>query len=69
LSGAQVCTAPFERELETLARQMFVDHEKLPLLVVTGDGLCGRYACSGYNVGSVDLILKIARAIKTGDTQ
>ena len=38
---------------------MYVDPEKMPLLVVTRPGMTGIYACSGYNVGSVDLIVKI----------
>lgn len=44
---------------EPIARRMYVDPEKLPLLVVTKDGMTGIYASSGYNVGSVDLMLKI----------
>lgn len=46
---------------EPIARRMYVDPEKLPLLVVTKDGMTGIYASSGYNVGSVDLMLKILR--------
>ena len=46
---------------EPIARRMYVDPEKLPLLVVTRKGMTGVYASSGYNVGSVDLMLKILR--------
>lgn len=42
-----------------MARRMYVDPEKLPLLAVTRAGMTGIYASSGYNVGSVDLMLKI----------
>lgn len=45
--------------VEPLARKMYVDPEKLPLLIALKNGLTGIYACSGYNVGSVDLMMKI----------
>lgn len=44
---------------EQVARRMFLDPEKMPLLVVTNPEMKGVYGCSGYNVGSVDLMLKI----------
>ncbi len=46
---------------EPAARSMYVDNEKLPLLILTDKGLHGIYGCSGYNAGSVDLILKLSR--------
>lgn len=49
----------FTDNVETLARRMYVDPEKLPLLVVTKPGMNGIYGCSGYNVGSVDLMMKV----------
>ncbi|WP_277405581.1 hypothetical protein [Lacrimispora xylanisolvens] len=42
-----------------MARKMYVDPEKLPLLIVTNTGLNAVYACSGYNVGSVALMEKL----------
>lgn len=44
---------------EPIARSMYVDPEKLPLLVASKEGMTGIYGCSGYNVGSVNLICKI----------
>lgn len=47
---------------ERLARRMFVNPEKLPLCIlatVEGGALRGRYAAAGYNVGTVDLMLKL----------
>lgn len=55
----QVYYDEFGDNVEALARRMYVDPEKLPLLVVTRPGMNGIYGCSGYNVGSVDLIVKI----------
>lgn len=49
----------FDEIVEPLARRMYVDPEKLPLLIVTNPGLTGIYACSGYNAGSVDLMVKL----------
>ena len=49
----------FVPNVETIARRMYVDPEKLPLVVVTTKELNAVYACSGYNVGSGDMIVKI----------
>ncbi len=49
----------FVPNVETVARRMYVDPEKLPLVVVTTKQLNAVYACSGYNVGSGDMIVKI----------
>lgn len=44
---------------EPLARRMYVDPDKLPLLLLLKPGLLGIYGCSGYHVGSVGLMLKL----------
>ena len=49
----------FVPNVETVARRMYVDHEKLPLIVVTAKPLNAVYASSGYNVGSGDMILRV----------
>ena len=64
LPEIRCCYADFNQVLEPVARQMFTDHEKLPLLMVTRGDFVGRYACSGYNVGSIALCLKILRALQ-----
>ncbi len=51
----------FDDTVEPLARRMYVDPEKLPLLIVTDPGLKAVYGCSGYNVGSVNLMMKLLR--------
>lgn len=48
-------------QVELLARRMYVDPEKLPLLLALKEGMVAVYGCSGYNVGSVDLMLKIQK--------
>ena len=44
---------------EPVARRMYVDPDRLPLLVAVDEQGCGIYACSGYHVGSVGLALKL----------
>jgi len=53
----------FVPNVETLARRMYVDPEKLPLILVTTRTLNAVYACSGYNVGSGDMIVKVCQSV------
>jgi hypothetical protein len=59
IPGIKVGYFNFDEDVEPLARKMYVDPEKLPLLIVTNQGLKAVYACSGYNVGSVALMEKL----------
>lgn len=59
LPQIRVFLDPGFEHAEQAARAMYVEPETLPLLIVTRPGLIGSYSCSGYNVGSVDLIIKI----------
>lgn len=49
---------------ETLARRMYVEPEKFPLVIVFKKGLTGVYAASGYNVGTGEMLLKIVRNLR-----
>ena len=49
----------FVPNVETLGRRTYVDFEKLPLIIITTKELNAVYACSGYNVGSGDMIVKV----------
>ena len=60
----RVCFDSFVPNVETLARRMYVDPDKLPLILVTTGTLNAVYACSGYNVGSGDMLVKICRNMK-----
>lgn len=53
----------FKENINTIGRRMYVDPDKLPLVVVMNKGLTGVYACSGYNVGVAELLIKIVKAI------
>lgn len=49
----------FRDTMSMLARRMYIDPDKLPIIVICNKNLNGIYANSGYNVGMGDLILKI----------
>ncbi len=51
----------YDREMccEKAAALMQVNTDKLPVLILLKKGLAGIYACAGYNVGSVELMLKL----------
>lgn len=55
----QIYYDDFRDTLSSLARRMYVDPDKLPLVILTNTGLNGIYGSSGYNVGLGALILKI----------
>lgn len=55
----QTALADFDELAEPLARRLYVDPDKLPLLAAMGADGHAFYACSGYNVGSVALITKL----------
>ncbi len=51
----------YEDNVQTLGRRMYVDPDKLPLIIVTHNELNGIYATSGYNVGTGDMLLRLLR--------
>ena len=65
LSHVQIAYDDFSELPEKLARRMFTNPEKLPLTLLVNasdDGtLRGLYATSGYNVGTVDLLLQLVK--------
>ena len=65
----KVVYGAFDDIVEPLARRMYVDPEKLPLMILLNPGLKGIFACSGYRVGSVKLavdLLKVNRECESG---
>ena len=59
--GAPVLTGGREAEWALLARQAYVDPDKLPLAIVADRKLHAIYAASGYNVGLASMLVKIAK--------
>ena len=62
--GIVVYYDDFEENVESLARRMYVDPDKLPFMMITNERNDGIYATSGYNVGSIDLVLRILKVKK-----
>ena len=59
LPNVQIYYDDFEENVQTLGRRMYVDPDKLPLIIVTDKGMGGLYATSGYNVGTADMLKRI----------
>lgn len=49
----------FQDTVPALARRMFGDPDKLPLVVLINSKVNGLYSCSGYNVGTGELLLRL----------
>lgn len=62
--NAEVYYDDFTELPEIMARRMYTDPEKLPLVLLISPGMKGRYASSGYNVGSVAMLLRIAKLLE-----
>ncbi|MDO4284711.1 MAG: transglutaminase-like domain-containing protein [Eubacteriales bacterium] len=61
MPGVTVCICRDFAIASSLARRFYVDPEKLPLLMLFREDGTGIYGCSGYNVGSVALTLRLAQ--------
>ena len=59
LPGVSVYYDSFEENVELLGRRVYVDHEKLPLIIVTKGENQAIYGTSGYNVGTGSMLLRL----------
>ena len=59
LGNIQILYDDFSELFNTLGRRMYVDPDKLPLIIETNKSLYGSYATSGYNVGTGDMLLRL----------
>lgn len=59
LEGIRVYYDDFKENVELIARRMYLEPDKLPLILVTEDGMNGIYGINGYNVGTGDMLLRI----------
>ncbi len=57
----KVVAGDFDELTEPLARRMYTDPEKLPLLLIVNPGLQAVYGSSGYQAGSVSLMLELLK--------
>lgn len=62
LPGIRVYLADFVDEYDQMSRRMYQDPDRLPLILVTDEGLYGVYATCGYSVGTGDMLLRICQA-------
>ena len=58
--GYKIVSGGTDGDWALLAREVFVDPEKLPLAIVADRSLHAVYAASGYNVGLAAMLAKIA---------
>lgn len=63
LMHVKCCLQPASSYASELARRLYVDPEKLPVLVLMDDMHTAVYGCSGYNVGCVALALRISKGV------
>lgn len=63
LPDAAMCFDAERKNQESLARRMYKEPGALPFLLVVDSAMQGRYAESGYNVGTGEMLLRIMRAI------
>ena len=54
----------FDADMGVLARRMYLEPGKLPLIVIIDQSMKGIYGMAGYNVGTADMILKILNMYK-----
>ncbi|WP_195988383.1 transglutaminase-like domain-containing protein [Clostridium sp. D53t1_180928_C8] len=59
LENKEIYYDDFTENVETIARRMYVDSDKLPLVLMTNKSLNGIYASSGYNVGLGELLINV----------
>ena len=62
LPGAQVWRGDFPEVVPALARRMFLDPDRLPLVLLVNSRGEGLYGCCGYNVGTAALLLRLMAA-------
>lgn len=64
IPAIQTGFADFDSQVEPLARRVYVDPDKLPLLLVIRPKMTAVYGCSGYHVGSVRLMAACIRQVE-----
>lgn len=59
LPGARVCVDQGFGQVEAVSRRMYLEPDRLPLIIVTCPGLHAVYGAGGYSVGMADMLLRI----------
>lgn len=63
LPGAVLWQGDFQDTAPALARRVFTDPEKLPLVLLTNSKAESLYSCAGYNVGTAELLIRLLREL------
>ena len=61
--NAKLWLGNFGEDAAALARQMFGDPDRLPLVLLSNSKAEGLYSCSGYNVGTAKLVQSLLRVL------
>ena len=64
LPWATVCQCDFSTVIPALGRRLYLDPDRLPLAILANRRGEGLYGCCGYNVGTAQLLLRLAAALK-----
>lgn len=64
LPWATVCQCDFSTVIPALGRRLYLDPDRLPLAILANQRGEGLYGCCGYNVGTAQLLLRLAAALK-----
>lgn len=64
LPGACVWQGDFQDDAPLIARRMFGDPDKLPLVLLADSAGRGLYSCCGYNVGTGELLLRLLEELE-----
>lgn len=65
VKGIEIYYDDFSENVNMLGRRMYVDPDKLPLILVFDGSLNGIYATSGYNVGTGTMLLRVLECAGT----
>ena len=57
----------FGADMSAVARRMYLEPGKLPLIVIVDETMTGIYGVAGYNVGTADMILKLLQYSNRND--
>ena len=67
VTNVQFLLDDFGADMSAVARRMYLEPGKLPLIVIVDETMTGIYGVAGYNVGTADMILKLLQYSNRND--
>ena len=64
ISNVEFLYDDFGQKMEQVAMEMHKDPDELPLIAVLDENLTALYGVAGYNVGAVNMVLRVLDATK-----